>query len=139
MRLTIKEALNRQDRVVLKSVSVASLSRDESNGSLAIGFRATKDELETMDGLLGISRSGKTGSHGITDATEELMRRTCTGIFSSPDARLEKDELEHLRNIIEAVSVDAASDEVRSGLMMGGSVMRSGSKRRSRMACGSIA
>ena len=125
MRWVLREAMNRIEREFFRQPGCCmSVSRDESAGNLILRFRAVCDSLLSRRGLLGISRSCKTGSHGITAATKEIMKRRSAINYGSEAAEFIKSEYTSLRRQIEGVSVDAASDEVRSGIIMGGGINR---------------
>jgi len=135
MRWTLKEAMKNIERRFLKTADCIAIARDESNGNLALRYKATRQkDLETRRGLMGVSRGHSMGSTGITNATKKLFKRCMTegsGLIygkrqsmDTPAPTFHSDGYKKMKLTTEALAVDSASDEVRSGIQMAGGIDR---------------
>ena len=111
------EALAERTRKAISESTVLCLMRDERHGRLHIRFRAVTAQLEVKSGYLGQHVGHSQDSLSILQATSDICRKACT-INSSPTAGSSLAEVfdaslfAHLREILEAISVDSASNEV---------------------------
>ena len=111
------EALAEGNRKSISESSVLCLMRDERHGRLHVRFRAVSENLEVVSGYLGQSVGHSQDALSILQATSDICRQACMRNSSPPEeshlAEVFDDALfEHMREIIEAISVDSASNEV---------------------------
>jgi len=106
----IYKALRQSDRKFLGKATTMSIKRGESKGMVIIRAQAATADLEVRSFILGL-RQYTVGSDAIdiTEVTAELL-----DAYAGEDAQLKQ----HMRNIIEAVCVDAAGAETKSARLM---------------------
>ena len=110
----LAEAVHRQKMEAMRNACVAMLIRDERHKRLHFRFRCSGGAV-TTSGYLGQSVTHTGDALGIAQATETVLRRFCSK-NKGGQGHLEFDEglYNHLRHIIEAISIDSASNEVCS-------------------------
>ena len=110
MHAHLCEALRQRQREFMRKASTMSIKRDESDGRVIVRAQAATPKLESMSFMLGMRKYTEgCDAYDITEVTGELLDH-----FAKGDAKL----MEHMRNILEAVCVDAASAETTSARLM---------------------
>ncbi len=90
-----------------RSVSIA-LHQDVKRHHLYIRFRACCDDLTTHRGLLGgTNLKTDSGSESLVQAVESILRTFCT----LSDGRVDEALLKHIKDKVELLNADGASDE----------------------------
>ena len=119
----IREALRREDIEFLINAACISFFRDERNARLAIRIYVITPAMQTRHIFLGQARHFGTGAISITNATREVMVRSCTknadiayGSELKVPCRQQFNQraFQKFRNSIRMCAVDAATDEVNS-------------------------
>ena len=113
MRDALAEALQGHKRERLRHAKVAMLIRDERHKRLHFRFRCVDAHMVLTKGYLGQSVSHTGDALGILKATEAVLRRFCTKA-SWRGGEFDEELYNHLRLILEAISIDSASNEVCS-------------------------
>jgi len=97
--------------------SVANMSRDEAHGRMHIRMRCATPDLDVASFYLGQSSEHKPSSLGVVEGTANVFRSFCTRYANAPPSAnvtpfFDEEKYEHLRKILEAISIDSASNEV---------------------------
>jgi hypothetical protein len=127
LRWCLHEALMDMHRGFVRGATTMSLCRDERQRVLLLRYVSVDKNLNISRGVLGAKKESAVGADGIVSSTHEIFQRFCTRRHEPPrhgdsshrsnpgtasgTPGLDKDLLVHLRNTIEVVTVDAASDE----------------------------
>ena len=101
---------------IVRGAAVGQIMRDARGGRLHVRFRCTNADLETQRGYLGQSRHHQQTTIGICDATYAVFKDFATRFKDPPKGcalreTLDQELLNHWRAILEAISVDSASNE----------------------------
>ncbi len=121
MRFCIAETMREADREFLATAVCMAIVRDERDSRLSLRFRATTAGLETRSGVLGQAKVlGGGTAWAISQATLRVIKELCTPGFGAPGGPAISEERDaqltsHIRHIIEALGVDAAENETKSG------------------------
>lgn len=122
MTWCITEAIKIMDQRHLARAASITLFRDERNGRLALRFRSVTQDLDVRSGTAGVARDFGTGARNITMATLAMMKRLCSSFQAAPyctvEPTLRQSLLDHVRNTVHVMTLDAAADEVLSAEMM---------------------
>ncbi len=121
LRWCVSEAILEWHREFLKEARSIVLCRDARAARLMVRFRAATDDLRCRAGVLGVAKHYEVeglGSDGIVKATAQILRDFCTRFADAPrGTRLPKPAMDtileaHIRNHLEIMVTDAASDEL---------------------------
>ena len=113
----IAEAMWAKDRSFVAEAKCMGLLRDERHGRLLVRYRAVDADLNLRTGIFGQVRS-KPGAVGICNSTVHMVEHFCT---ARPTHRLKKscesgvidrDLMDHIAKITEAITTDSAEDEL---------------------------
>ena len=111
------EALMDMHREQLCRCVVGCLLRDERRGRLHVRFRGARDDLERVSFYLGTYITNDQTAIAINEATSAVATTFCTSRSLPPtgatcETHLDRELLDKLTSIVEACTVDAASNEV---------------------------
>ena len=113
------EALLIKHRKQLSECVVGSLLRDERHGRLQVRLRGATADMDQISMYIGTALEFSPDAVGINAATDRLLKTMCTRFKCCPVPGVEPlfDEAlhKHVVNIIEALTVDAAANEVVAG------------------------
>jgi len=107
----IHRALREQDHKFLRKATTMSIQREESKGMVIIRAQAATADLEVRSFILGLRQYDNVGP-GAIDIPEVIVE--LLDAYAGEDAQLQQ----HMRNIIEAVCVDAAGVETKPARLM---------------------
>ena len=126
MLWVISQARDDDKRRALQEAESMILFRDERHGRMHCRFNcACTDETDLSDltGFLGQSIRHQPDAIGITDATVQVFRDVCTSRAHAPEGMVATEVFheglfEHSREVLEALAVDSAENEIVSGTDM---------------------
>ena len=126
MRFVVAEAVKGEQRCWMQDVECITLIRDERQGQLVVRARATNSHLDTRTFVLGCMRDFGSGALKITQATHDIIKEFCTPGFGASRHRclaveapaLDDGLYQRILAKVEALAVDSAADEIRSGESM---------------------
>lgn len=122
----LAQAAWQADRNFLSQAESIALSRDESKGRLVVRFTAAKADLTTRAGLLGQARFAGSSGQAIADATAAMLAAMATpaapgslkAVMEGVQSETDQVVLQHLRQCVEMLSVDSASNETLAANIM---------------------
>lgn len=119
MKWCLEEALLEFQRQALGQAKTITICRDERAQRLLIRYSSCDSALRVDRGMLAMAKKFGTGADQITQATASALSRFCTKCHGCPNQNvgsvLDEDLLQHIKNHIEVLVVDAAADELLSG------------------------
>ncbi|CAE7607080.1 ngoBIM [Symbiodinium sp. CCMP2592] len=122
MQFVLAESLKNIYRGWIRGSFSVNLLRDERKGRLYVRFRCANLMAERGVGILGQCRVVQSTATNVTEATKLLFAQFCTRFYNAPyteaTADIDIKDFEHLRHSIYALTVDAAGNEVASGVNM---------------------
>ena len=117
----LAESLKQLYRNQLRQACTINILRDERNKRLQFSWRTCNSKMSLNRGGFGIIKSHDSGACGNAEGTRKLIENFCTKFYDPPDApkscaepTLDVSLLRHIRNVTEAITIDAASCEVAS-------------------------
>ena len=115
----IEEAELDELRESIRDADCANILRDERLSRLHMRIRLGTEKSDVASTFLGQARHAGQTSRQVLAATAEVFRRVCTVFADAPKTASVSPEFleslfDHLREIVEAVTVDSASNEVCS-------------------------
>ena len=111
------EALVAQQRAPIRASVVLATMRDEPHGRLHVRFRAVNEAVNVTTGYLGQARGHSNDALSVCEATQSILRSFCTEYHDPPceaaiRASWNSELYAHTTQILEAISVDSASNEI---------------------------
>ena len=111
------EALVAQQRVAIRASVVLAIMRGERHGRFHVRFRAVDESFNVTTGYLGQARGRSSDALRVCEATQSIPRSFCTECRDPPReaavrASWNSELHAHMTQILEAISVDSASNEI---------------------------
>ena len=113
----LAEALTQQKAEQVRQAVCMNILRDERKGRLHVRFRVADAGLGAHRGYLGQARDFVPDAAGLTAATDQVFRTFCTKFAAPPPGAavaptFDEPLYRHMCQVVEAITVDSASNEV---------------------------
>lgn len=129
MQYCIAEAVRVELRKAVQRAEVISLQQDVRDGQLLVSFTASLSDLTTCSGFLGQCRLGDDNlglkARGLYNGTILILQEFATSGLGTPErsgqsglGKIDQAIVDVLKNKVELIAADAASDETLAGKML---------------------
>ncbi len=113
------EGLGDIRREAIASADCLNIMRDERHSRMHVRYRCGSEAKAAKSGYFGQSRDHPSDAIGLTEATTDIFRSVCTKFANPPkgasvEETFDKPAFNHACQLLEAVSVDSAENEVVS-------------------------
>ncbi len=124
MAWCLKEAVGRMERQDVKTCTTFGVHQDGSQSRHCVRYVAVNTKLSVYHGLLGVQRDGGTDALAVCQMTVDTLIEFCTAFTGAPRSIkvspiFDEPLFQHISEHMHMFNADGASDETRTGRMLG--------------------